>query len=67
MSSLRPMEIDFDIFSGQLTYRPAPNFSYHEIPANCCIKIPKYQQMIVHDIIEIDGTLTIDGELVVIN
>jgi hypothetical protein len=61
------METDFNIFEGNFYQIPAPNFSYSEIPANCCIRIYEYQQMIVDEEIIIDGEIYIDGDLVLIS
>jgi len=62
--SLKPKEVELDVFSGQLTYMPSPNFSYDEIPTGCCMRIHQYQQMLLYDDIIIDGDLIIDGTLV---
>lgn len=67
MASLRPMITEFDLWLGGFVQNPAPNFSYSEIPANCCLKIYEYQQMIVDDEIILDGELYIDGDLILIN
>ena len=42
------------------------NFSYEEITLTTTVIIPLYQQMIVHDLIIIDGLLDAKGTLVLI-
>lgn len=42
------------------------NFSYNVIALARTILIPLYQQMIVHEEIEIIGDLEIDGEVVIL-
>lgn len=61
------MILELDLPTGVFMEKPAPNFSYYEIPAGCCIRIYEYQQMIVHDELLISGELHLDGELVLIN
>lgn len=63
---LKPKEVDLNIFTGELTYLPMPNFSYEEIPVNCCVKVFEYQQMILFEDIIIDGNLILDGSLVIL-
>lgn len=67
MSSLTPNQVDFNIFTGELVYLPSPNFSYELIPSGCCIRIPEYQQMIVHQIITVDGLMIADGTVVILD
>ena len=67
MSSLRPMITEFDIWRGGFIENPAPNFSYYEIPAGCCLKIYQYQQMITHDTLYLYGDIHVEGELIIIN
>jgi hypothetical protein len=43
-----------------------PNFSYQIVNTGVTVTIPIYQQMIVHNEIEILGNLVEDGELVII-
>lgn len=42
------------------------NFSYNIVPDGMTIEIPLYQQMIVYDMITVDGILEINGMMVVI-
>lgn len=64
MGSLRPMLTEFDLLSGGFTENPAPNFSYSEIPANCCLRIYEYQQMYIYNELTINGELYNNGEIV---
>lgn len=63
MSALKPHEINIDILSGDLVYEPSPNFSYNNIPTGCFVKLPIYQQMIVHSNLNIQGTIDIHYEV----
>lgn len=65
MSSLRPMITALDLWTGAFTEVPAPNFSYNYIPTGCCIKVYQYQQMFVYNELNIQGTITNYGEIVV--
>jgi hypothetical protein len=58
------METDFNIYDGSLYQRPAPNFSYNEIPANCCAIVHQYQQMYVYNELKINGEIKVRGEIV---
>jgi len=40
------------------------NFSYNFIPENCCVHIPDYQEMIVSRLIDIEGDIVLDGDIV---
>lgn len=42
----------------------AENFSYEEVISTKEVTIPLYQQMVVFDGIIVDGTLNVDGTLV---
>lgn len=61
--ALKPMELDLDVTSGQLVYVPMPNFSYNYIPEGCCVKVPEYQEMVLSDTLEVNGTLNLQGDL----
>ena len=67
MGGLRPMLTEFDLWVGGFVQNPAPNMSYNEIPANCCLKIYDYQQMVVHTRLILDGQIKLDGQLVLIH
>ena len=41
------------------------NFSYNNVAADCEVEIPENQQMIVFEDINVDGELTINGDLVI--
>jgi hypothetical protein len=43
------------------------NFSYSEITNTTTIIVPPHQQMIVYQQVDVDGTLQLDGDLVVID
>ena len=53
-----PLPKEFDVVNPD-------NFSYETIATNKTVKIPANQQMLVYEEVTIDGTLVIDGELVV--
>lgn len=55
-----PLPKEFDLVNPD-------NFSYNNIVTGKSLKIPNNQQMIIYEEITIDGTLVIDGELVVFN
>lgn len=55
----------FNPFTGQLDKVNPKNFSFEKIATDTTLRIPTNQQMLVYENITIDGTLTIDGKLVV--
>lgn len=66
-SALKPKELDINITSGELTYLPMPNFSYENVPTGCCMRIHEFQQMVVHQLIIVDGLMIADGTVVVLD
>jgi hypothetical protein len=52
-----------ELSQGRVTQRKGEHFSYRHIPTGESALIPEEQQMIVDRVIEIDGALLVDGEL----
>ena len=49
---------------GNATFTHFDNFSYHVTPVDEVFNIPAAQQMIVHNGLEIEGILDVEGELI---
>lgn len=62
------MGYKLNVFQGTLDLvgSSSDNFSYEKITPVVVVTIPIYQQMIVHQNIEIDGTLIMNGTMVII-
>ncbi len=62
------MGITFNPLSGtfDITGSSVDNFSYNVVASGVTVNIPLYQQMIVIDLIDVIGTLEIDGELALV-
>jgi hypothetical protein len=63
---LKPTELELNILNGELVFSPLPNFSYKTIPVGCYMKISEYQEMILYNQVIVDGILSIDGDLVIL-
>lgn len=68
------MSWDFNPFTGTFEQVGAggvssssDNFSYETIASGVTVTIPLYQQMMVADTIDVEGTLNVNGTLMVIN
>lgn len=60
------MALKLNPLTGKFDLVNPDNFSHTLIPTNVTKIIPANQQMIVNQNIQIDGTLLVDGELVLI-
>ena len=64
---LNPITGKLDLVGSGGSPTPSPdNFSYDFIPTGATVTIPLYQQMIVSQNIQVDGTLIMNGTLVII-
>lgn len=55
----------FNPFTGELDFVTSENFSYETIASGNTVTVEANQQMIVYDSIVIDGTLSVEGQVVV--
>ncbi len=63
--TLQGRSTDFSVSGdGKGVYTHFDNFSYHVTPKDEVFNIPASQQMIVHNGIEIEGILDVEGELI---
>jgi len=63
--TLQGRSTDFSVSGdGKGVYTHFDNFSYHVTPKNEIFNIPASQQMIVHNGLEIEGVLDVEGELI---
>jgi hypothetical protein len=60
------MAFNFNPLKGSYDFVSGPGFSFRFIKANFSLFIPEHQQMLVKKNITIEGTLVINGELVII-
>lgn len=58
-------KISFNVIEGQFDLITENNFSYVSVPAGKKLKIRENMQMAVHGCEAVDGTLEIDGELII--
>lgn len=56
--TINPIEGSFDLITGN-------NFSYESVPVSKTIKIEDNMQMVVFGSFDIDGTLILDGSLII--
>lgn len=59
----RPKNARFNVFTGNFEFIDPENFPYNIITTNDLVIIPFNQQMPVHGVLDIIGTLIIDGEV----
>jgi len=60
-------DIEFNPLTGEFELVKKDNFSYFKIIDDCCKHIQENQEMIVDYCFELDGTLLLDGILIVID
>ena len=61
------MSFKFNPLTGKLDLVENDNFSHSTIALGVTKTIPENQQMIVYNAVNVDGSLTIDGELVILD
>lgn len=57
-------KIDFNIIEGEFDLITDNNFSYESVPENRRLTVYQNMQMIVHEGFDVDGSLNLDGSLI---